>query len=98
MISPFGVEHTPIHKADTLKESGKKVNERVDRVVDQNGKMSDAITPIAPGTTVDVYNRSKQNKKRASAESYAAKLAGGAVGAAAAYGGYRALKGKRALH
>lgn len=91
MFSPFGVDHGIVSKSGKVKE---KADKRIDSVVDSNGKLSDTVAPIAPGSTVDVYNNSGYNKRRAAAENWGAKIGGGVLGTAAGYGAYRALKGK----
>lgn len=74
-------------------KASEATNKKIKRVVDDNGKVSDTVSPIASGTTVDVYNNSRYNKKQAAAANWGAKIAGGAAGSAAGYGIYRALRG-----
>lgn len=75
-------------------EAKKKIDDKVDRVLDNNGKMSDTVAGAAPGTSVDVYNNSRKRKREATVGNWAAKIAAGGAGAGAGYMVYRKTKGK----
>lgn len=62
--------------------------------VSKRKEVHEDLKPLLPSTTVDAYNNSRYNKKKAAGHNLAAKAIGATAGFAGGYVGYRALKGK----
>jgi hypothetical protein len=80
-------------RGETLK-TGIKTKTGFTSPVSKKEKMPEKYAAALPSSTVRAYDKSTKNKKHAAASTFAAKLGGGALGAAAGYGVYRAGKGK----
>jgi len=78
-------------QGDTLKAG---VTTGVSGAFSKSDKVPEKYAVALPNATVKAYDNSKKNKKEAAASTLAAKVGGGALGAAAGYGIYRAGKGK----
>jgi len=81
------------------KKQGDTLKTGIQTSFSKTEKMPEKYAAALPSATVKAYDKSTKNRKEAAASTLAAKVGGGALGAVAGYGIYRAGKGKtKTLH
>ena len=94
MLSAFGIEHfSKSASKSALDKTTRVVDNGVNNVIDDKGHLRDSVAPLAPRSTAEVYNNTREGKKKAAAANWGARIAGGAVGSAAGYGAFRLARG-----